>query len=236
MESIVVVFLLALIALIFIYIYYDHFKKEKKVKDPTVYIDALKALLDGYDDLAFSKFREVVAEDSSNVDAYVRIGDILRRYGKPDKALQVHKDLTIRHGLTNDEKKLILKSLSDDFINSKDIASAKAALKELLSLDGNNRWALEKFLDIYSQTGEWEEAFEVKEKLIKQDDSKSKSGLAIYKFLHGEKHFNEKEYHKARVHFKEAISIDPRCVPAYLYIGDSYLAENREEDERGVRT
>ncbi len=230
METIVVVFLLAIIALIFIYIYYDRFKKEKKVKDPTAYIEALKALLDGYDDIAFSKFREVVAEDSSNVDAYVRIGDILRRYNKPDKALQVHKDLTIRHGLTVDEKKLILRSLAEDFTATKDIVSAKAALKEILSLESNNRWALEKFLDIYSETGEWEEASEIKEKLIKQEGNKSKAGLAIYKFLQGEKLFNDKEYHKSRIHFKEALSIDPKCIPAYLFIGDSYLAENREED------
>ncbi len=230
MDSIVIAFLLAIIALIFIYIYYDRFKKEKKVKDPTIYIDALKALLDGYDDVAFSKFREVVAEDSGNVDAYVRIGDILRKYNKPDKALQVHKDLTIRHGLTPDEKKLILRSLADDFVAVKDIASAKAALKEILSLESGNRWALEKLLDIYLQIGEWEEAFEIKEKLIKQDGSKSKSGLAIYKFLQGEKLFNNKEYHKARVQFKDAISTDPNCIPAYLFIGDSYLAENREED------
>jgi lipopolysaccharide biosynthesis regulator YciM len=230
MDSIVIVFLLALIALIFIYIYYDRFKKEKKVKDPTAYIEGLRALLDGYDDVAFNKFREVTAEDSGNIDAYVRIGDILRKYNKPDKALQVHKDLTIRHGLKAEEKRLILRAMAEDFIALKDIPQAKAALRELLSLDGGNRWAFEKLLEIYAQTGEWEEAFEVKEKLLKQEGNKSKNALAIYKFLQGEKLFNDKEYHKARILFKEAIGVDPNCVPAYIYIGDSYLAENREGD------
>jgi lipopolysaccharide biosynthesis regulator YciM len=230
MDSLVIIFLLAIIALIFIYIYYDRLKKEKKGIDPTLYIDALKALLDGQEDKAFSKFRDVVAEDSSNVDAYVRIGDILRKYNKPDKALQVHKDLTIRHGLTVDDKKVILRALTEDFILLKDIPQAKSALKELLAIEGNSHWAAEKLLEIYAQTGEWEEAFEIKERLIKLEGGKSKSGLAIYKFLQGEKLYNEKEYHKARIHFKEAINIDPTCVPAYIFVGDSYLAENREEN------
>ncbi len=229
MESIIVVFLLALISLIFIYIYYDRLKKEKKVKDPTTYIDALKALLDGHEEMAFAKFREVVADDSTNVDAYVRIGDILRKYGKADKALQVHKDLTIRHGLTSYEKAVILRALAEDFFALGDMASAMSAIKELMSIDGGNKWAAEKLVDIHAQTGDWEAALEIKEKLIKLDGGK-KSELAIYKFFQGEKLFTQKEYHKARILFKEAINIDPGCVPAYIYIGDSYLAENREED------
>jgi len=230
MDSIVIIFLLAIIALIFIYVYYDRFKREKKTTDPSAYIEGLKALLDRREEVAFSRFREAVSEDSANVDAYVRIGDILRKYGKPDKALQVHKDLTIRHGLTPDDKRIILRALAEDFTTLSDFKSAQSALTELLSIESNNKWAAEKLLDIYAHEEEWEEAFRIKEKLIKLEGGKSKSGLAIYKFLRGEKLFNEKEYHKARLLFKEAIGIDSACVPAYIYIGDSYLAENREED------
>jgi lipopolysaccharide biosynthesis regulator YciM len=230
METIVIVFLLALTTLIFIYTYYDRFKREKKGKDPTTYIDGLKAMLDGRDELAFGKFRSAVAEDSSNIDAYVRIGNILRKYNKTDKALQVHKDLTIRHGLTADDKIIILRALAEDFISVAETQSAQAAINELLSLESDNRWANEKMLEIHSQAGNWEEAYIYKEKLAKLDGGKAKSGLAIYKFLQGEVLYNKKEYHKARIHFKDAINIDSACVPAYIYIGDSYLAENREED------
>ncbi len=230
MDTIVIVFLLAIIALIIMYFLYDKYKKEKKVKDPSVYIDGLKALLDGRVEAAFGKFREVVSEDSANIDAYIRIGDILRKYGKADKALQVHKDLTMRHGLTAAEKILILRSLALDFIELKDYQSAEASVEELLSLNSKNRWANEKLLEIHSLNQDWIAALEVKEKLVKLDGDKSKSPLAIYKFLQGEKLFRKKDYHKARLLFKEAISMKKSCVPAYVYIGDSYLAENRLED------
>jgi len=231
MDTIIIVFLLAVIALILVYFFYDRYRKEKKGKtDPEVYIEGLKAQLDGREEMAFTKFRDVVAEDSDNIDAYVRIGDILRKYGKPDKAYQVHKDLTLRHGLSDETQKRVLKSLAEDFVDLKDTESAVAALREMMSLDNHDRWTLEKLLDVYCRAENWDAALETKEALLKLEGVKSKSGLAIYKFLQGLNLFEDKEYHKSRVIFKEAINLNTGCTPAYIYIGDSYVAENRLED------
>nr|MBN2278031.1 tetratricopeptide repeat protein [candidate division Zixibacteria bacterium] len=231
MDTIIIVFLLAVIALILVYFFYDRYRKEKKGKlDPSVYIDGLKAMLDGREELAFTKFRDVVSADSENIDAYIRIGDILRKYGKPEKALQVHKDLTLRHGLSTGDKRRVLRSLAQDFINLKDTESASTALREIITLDHHDRWAKERLLDVYCQAEDWTAAFETKESLLKLEGAKSRAGLAIFKFFQGEKLYQDKEYHKARVIFKEAINLSNACTPAYLYIGDSYVAENRLED------
>ncbi len=138
--------------------------------------------------------------------------------------------MTLRHNLSADEKVMILKALALDYMQMNDIHSARAALEELLSLDGSNRWATETLLDIHGRLGNWDAAFETKEKLMKLDGDKSKSGLAIYKFMQGMKLYEDKGYHKARIIFKEAINMDIGCAPAYIYMGDSYLAENRLED------
>ena len=213
-----------------IYYLYGRYKKEKQSKDPGAYIQGLKALLDGHVEAAFNKFREVVTADTDNIDAYIRIGDILRTHRKPDKAIQVHKDLTLRHGLSSDEKTAILKALSQDFLATQDYRSALAALKEILAINGNNRWALERILEVHTANEDWDTALETKEKIIKLDGQKSKKGLAIYKFFQGQKLYEKREYHKARLLFKEAINYDTGCVPAYLNTGDSYLAENRLDD------
>jgi tetratricopeptide (TPR) repeat protein len=42
--------------------------------------------------------------------------------------------------------------------------------------------------------------------------------------------FKKREYHKARVYFKEALGLDPKYVEAYIAIGDSYTIEGRHED------
>ncbi len=230
METIIVIFLLAVIALVLVYMIYGRYRREKKSTEPTLYIEGLQALLDGKEEMAFSRFREVVSEDTSNIDAYVRIGNILRKYGKADRALQVHKDLTIRHDLTVTQKVRILKALAEDFFDLEDYDSAIAALDELLTLDSQSRRAVEKLLQCHEKKQDWEAAYTAKERLLKLNGTKSKSGLAIYKFFQGERLFAEREYHKARIIFKEAINLDSGCVPAYIYMGDSYLAENRIDD------
>ncbi len=234
MDTIIIIFLLAVIALILTYIYYDRYRKEKKSKDPKAYIDGLRAMLDGREEIAFNKFRDVVTEDSTNIDAYLRIGTILRKYGKVDKALQVHKDLTLRHGLDLEDKRRILQALSEDFTLLGDTEAALNATRELLALDAGNRWAHAQLLKIFADASDWDKAYETKEKLIKLDGDRSRKGLAIYRFHQGEVLFDRKEYHKARILFKEAINMDPACVQAYIKIGDSYTLENRLEDAVAV--
>jgi len=234
MDTIIIIFLLAVIALILLYVLYGRYRKEKKSKDPASYIDGLRALLDGREEQAFSKFRDVISEDSDNIDAYIRIGNILRKYGKPDKAIEVHRDLTLRHGLTAVEKSRILRAMAEDFIEMDDTESAAAALKELMSGDGSDRWAAGKLLEVYSRKEDWSAAYDTRETILRLDGVKSKAGLAIYKFLQGVKLFEDREYHKARLIFKEAVNLDTACTPAYIYIGDSYLAENRLEDAANI--
>jgi len=234
MDTIIIIFLLAVIALILTYIYYDRYRKEKKNKDPRAYIDGLRAMLDGREEIAFNKFRDVVTEDSTNIDAYLRIGIILRKYGKVDKALQVHKDLTLRHGLDLEDKRRILQALAEDFLLLNDNPAALHAVQELLAIDAGNRWAHARLLKIHADAADWDKAYEVKERLIKLDGDRSRKGLAIYRVHQGEVLFDRKEYHKARLLFKEAINMDPGCVSAYIKIGDSYTLEDRLEDAVAV--
>lgn len=234
METAAIVAVLAIVGVAAVYLLFNRARKEKQAKDPAAYIDGLKALLEGRDERAFSKFREVVAEDSSNLDAYVRIGDILRKYDKADKALQVHKDLTLRQGLSREQKASILQALAEDYIALDDNHSAVSALQELLRAEPSSRRATEKLLEVYCRLGDWDEAFNTKETLIKLSGDKSRSDLAIFKFFLGKKLYDEKKFHKARVIFKEAISLNSKCSPAYIYIGDSYIAENRVEDALNI--
>ncbi len=230
METLLLAVILAVVGLAVSYTFLDKYKKEKKSSEPQTYVEGLRALLEGRDELAFARFREVVADDSANVDAYIRIGNILRKYGKPDRALQIHKDLTLRHGLTKEDKIAILSALGDDFAALGDFASSITALKEIISLEPGNRPAHDRLLSVYCRLGIWDEAFEIRENLLKLNGDKSRNGLAIFRYFQAKKLYDDKKFHKARVLFKEAIGFDEKCVPAYIWIGDSYIAENRLED------
>ena len=73
-------------------------QKRRVSQAPRFYTEALRALVEGDDQTAFERLKAVVTEDSSNLDAYLKLGDLLRRRGRIDKAIKVHEDLTLRLG------------------------------------------------------------------------------------------------------------------------------------------
>ena len=101
-DYILIILVLIFGSISFYYVYERFFIKTQK-SDSSLYMAALRDLLEGKQEAAFSKLRQVVTEDPNNIDAYIRLGRILRENNKPDRALQVHKDLTLRSDLTRQE-------------------------------------------------------------------------------------------------------------------------------------
>ncbi len=230
MTEYILMFSFLLLSTMVLYYLYERYFSHKSKTSSDIYLEALKDLLDGHQEKAFGKLREVVAEDSTNIDAYIRLGIILRENNKPKQALQVHKDLTLRSGLPADIKVEILKQLYLDYVDLKEFDTAEAALKELVDVKPKHRWALIKLLEIQKEQAKWDEAYDTAVRLLKIEENKSKKPLASFKYQMGDQLFKKREYHKARVLFKEAIGFDPHFVDAYLAIGDSYQEEERFED------
>ncbi len=227
-------YVLSLLVLFFgalaFYLVYDRFMNRPKTTESSLYLDALRDLLDGRQETAYTKLRQVVADDPGNVDAYLRMGQILRENNQPARALQIHKDLTLRSGLNRLQKVAILRQLAADYMATNDLVTAEAALKEIRSLDSGNYWAHTQMLAIQEKGQQWESAAETAEQILKLEGNRSKKPLARYDMARGDQLYRQKEYHKARIAYKEAISIDPSCVQAYVSIGDSYADEQRYED------
>ncbi len=230
MTEYVITFLVLLGGTFAFYLLYDRYFRRNEKPVTSLYVEALRDLLDGQQVAAFSKLRQVVAEDSGNLDAYLRLGKILRDGKKPDRALQVHKDLTLRGGLSANDKVAILQQLALDYRDLEDMDMAQAALREIIELQPRNHWAHVMLLEVQEDRGKWQEAFDTAAALLKMEAGKSKKPLAVFKFRQGEDLYRKKEFHKARIIFKEAIGLDPSFVSPYLAIGDSYCQEQRFED------
>ncbi|MBU8932724.1 MAG: tetratricopeptide repeat protein [candidate division Zixibacteria bacterium] len=225
-----VVFFVLLGTSLAFYLVYKRFLSKPTKSVSVLYVEALKDLLNDEQVQAFTKLRQVVAEETSNIDAYLRLGQILRENGKPDRALQVHKDLTLRTHLPSDDKKAILRQLAEDYFALRDLDTAEAALKELLALAPDDRWVHEELLKIQEAANKWDEAYDTAAALLKIEGEKSRKRLAVYKYRMGYDLYQKLEHHKARILFKEAIGLDPTYVQAFLAVGDSYRDEERFED------
>jgi lipopolysaccharide assembly protein B len=195
------------------------------------YVDGLKYLTAGDEQTAFIKFRQAVDQDTGNVDAYLKMGDIFRNRGFTDKALQIHRELTVRPDLSLEILNEIDKSLAQDYIKAGMTDKAEEILQQLIKDSTTRLWAAERLLDLCIKDRKWNEACDIYEDVLKKS-ARGNDGtmLASLKLMWGKELHQLEEFHKARLVYKEALSLNRSNPLPYLYIAESYLDEKRVED------
>jgi len=205
-------------------------RRSQRLQSASLYVEALKELIKGREESAFRYLRRVVAEDTNNVDAYMKLGDIFRRRGEPAKALKIHRQLSVRADLSATDRLELLKSLAQDYMESGKGDKAISTLEELISQNRKDIWAYQQLLRQYENRGDWARALSIQETVFKINGQKDNALLALYETQIGHQWVAKKEYHKARQKYKDALRRDRACVPAYLGLGDAYRQENRLSD------
>jgi lipopolysaccharide biosynthesis regulator YciM len=228
--EIIVAAILAVVIIGLIAVGFFRFRRSRRKSSTDYYIQALRELIRGDQEGAIGNLKMVVTRDTGNIDAYLRLGDILRDRGEINKALQLHRQLTVRSDLSADDRKDLLKSLTLDYLQSDRMDQAIATLEDLLSLDRKNLWALDQLVGLHERRGRWAKALSVRETMDKLTDQRDDALLALYEVHMGHQLLSQQHYHKARLKYKDALRRDRRCVAAYLGLGDAYEQEGRLDE------
>jgi lipopolysaccharide biosynthesis regulator YciM len=218
------------LAIAFVALIFSLERRGGKIKNvlPENYIAGLKALIDNDDNTAFVKLKQAVADDTDNVDAYLKLGDLFRKRGQLEKAIRVHRELILRKSIAPQAVAQVRKSLAEDYITTKKYDLALDVLEKLAKESEHRLWANQRMLDVYERSNQWEKAFNICKILSKSKADQQK--LSVYKYLIGMDLFNEGEFHKARLSFKDALHFDEGYADNYIMIAESYLAEDRKRD------
>ncbi len=227
-EFFLIVVLFIALSLGALYVYYD--KKRGRSMEDSSYLDGLKFMAEGENRRAVEKFKEAVRHDSGNIDAYLKIGIILRLEGLYNNAIRVHKDLTLRGNVSEEQMTEVKKNLALDYWEAGNYDRAQSYLNELKSNKQVFTWAVPYLLKIFEKKEDWEGAIALFSESKLGHTSKGKIRLARYKMNHGENVAKSGDEKAARILFKEAIKLDKNCAGAYLGLGDSYLREDRASD------
>ncbi len=213
-------------------IYYYYFRRQLRdnVSPDGNYVEALRALLDGNQTLAFLKLKETVTHDSNNIDAYLRLAAILRQRGMHAKALQLSMDLSIRQNISAADRVRVLYNLAEDHVIAGKMEAAESIYKQLLLMSGQKPTATQKLVELYERMGRWNEAFKAAQNYLDLTDNRDKSSLCKYKMRIADELVASGEYHKARTEFKEALKLNKECAEAVVGLGDAYDKEGRTED------
>lgn len=226
-----VVSLLAVVLLGVAIIYYVSRNTQRHHHDAAAHYSAgLSYLLSGEARQALQKFRDAVRLDTNLLDAYLKIGDILREHGNLEKAIKIHRDLTVRYSLTNTQRIDVLRSLVKDYQVSGQYDQALAVIQQILSLNHNDLRARQMELALHERRRDWDKAIAAFEKLNRIRGELQNGRVALYRVQKGLQLTQTGREKDARASFREALKIDPQCTPAYLYLTDSYLREERLDD------
>jgi lipopolysaccharide biosynthesis regulator YciM len=207
------------------------FTTERRGPD-TPYQQGLDALLRGDTDEALLAFAETVEIDTDNVDAYIHIGNLLRERGEAARALQVHRELTVRAGQTPSQQWAVREALVLDLIALGRTEQAVEEAEELRELDRKNGRALGILLRAHEAAGDWERAFEARSELARLNGERANGALARYRSAAGESYLRAGKTREAERQFKSALRLDRNHPAALLRLGD--LCYSRRRPERAV--
>lgn len=216
--SVVLVLVPALVFLVF----RTRARKRKTSRD-NEFSEAISLLLAGNKEEALEKLCAVVKKDTSNIDAYIKIGDLYRETGQASKAIKIHQDITVRSGLTALQEKHIYRSLILDYSSTNNFAAAISFCDKLLTNNKSDLWVQKKKLELLEKKKAWRAAFTFLRQNPHLLPGERRQQFALYKMEEGLQLANDKKEHDARVKFRQAIKIDDKLPEAYLNIADSYL-------------
>ena len=223
--TIVSIVIIVVILSIFIFINFDYSKKYKK-SEKDLYYEALDLLITGKLKEAYQTLLALIKNDTNNVKAYLKLGEVLREIGKPDRALKVHKSLEIRKDLTSYERIELFKNISLDYKHLNKIDDAISESLQILKLEKHNEWALSHLIELYKLVDDWSSSkryLQIYQKITGDVDSRI---LGLYIVKQGKIELDKGNFLKARSYFEEAVNLNNELGLCYKLIGDSYSQES----------
>lgn len=213
--------LIVIIALLIVALYpvIRDFFRQRHATIPA-YVEGLKLLLDDKIDAAAKKLKQAVEEDTGNVDAYIRLGNLFLEQGDTERALRIHEGLALRRNLKPAEERDVYRALVKDYLKIGRKVKAIPLLEELIRVDRNDITSREVLLDLYIENNSWEKCEEIFKDLPKGDRQLIGRLYALYGSAYG------KVDPKAGVKWlNEALKINQQSMVARILLGDLLLTQ-----------
>ncbi len=185
-------------------------------------LQGLHYLAAGHTELAISELTKVHRESGDSLEVTLVLGDLLREAGQVERAVKLHQELLERVELTRTERTHVLACLGMDYLKAGFIDRATRAFQEVLEIDPKSIHALMGLEKIQEDERHWQAALHTRTRLArlrKADDSRV---LAHLQTEAGRDALRSGQSDAAETAYRAALTLDRRCVPAYLGLADLY--------------
>ncbi len=199
---------------------------------PSSYELGLNAMVAGEREAAVRHLKGAVREDPRNLDAVIKLGDLLRQRGHVKQATQLHRELLVKRRLPKETRATILQCLALD------LAAAERwpeVIETLAGLSKPGRMPSDMLVllrDAHEATGALDQAITAHAELLKRSPA-GQPTMAIYRAHTGLLALKLGDAAKAKAEFLAALKEDPLGTAlANLYLGD--MAADEDDLNRAV--
>lgn len=216
-------------------------KEKQKAKLQDLYSRGVDALLGRKYDQADTFFRKILAMEPNDVPSLLKLGNSNLRNGNPAEAIRLHQKAR-----NLDERNIeILFSLAADYEEAGRTDEALQTLDAILDIDTSNLTALFRKRDILQRLKKWEKVLDVQEAIVKgplpqADKPIEQRRLVGLRYEYGRSLLEDggkNAAEKAEKVFRQVIKADQDFIPAYLGLGEIFLANDNpgEAEELWVK-
>jgi lipopolysaccharide biosynthesis regulator YciM len=203
-------------------------RKRRRRTQRSSYIDALYALIDSRREDALRFLTKAVKNGEGDIDAYLQLGNLLRERNQAEKALQIHRSLTVRRDLGYEEEKAIQLALAEDLASLGRIERAIQTLEPVYvkKRDPDVHLMLHT---LYHQNGDYDKAFTILKDLSRIDGKIASPERAGYLVAVSERYHHEHATDEARKYLERAFREDRDSTPALYLSGVIEMKEGNLE-------
>lgn len=193
------------------------------------YLGAIDALIRGNRTAATTHLRELAQHQAENVGAYIRLGDLVRTIGYPERAYRIHADLLAREIENADDLRRVHESLIEDLLLLDRPEEAKLSADKLLATDKKNLSGLRAMVRFYEHEGDWEKALDQLDHLDEILPGRSHPTPAQMRIQIARVHLDQNRPREAKKILEEAVRMTGDGAVALVFLGDLLALEGELE-------
>jgi len=196
----------------------------------TAYCRGLNYLFSEKTDKAIEAFADLLTHDFETIETHIALGNLFRRRGEIEKAIEIHENLIARDDLNAQQHESAQFELGLDYLRAGLFDRAESIFQNLTDRENSRKGALQQLLDIYQHEKDWLKAMECTRQL--RSLGKVPKGETVAQFLCelAEETLCTDRDGAARQWLEDALREDPRCARASLLLAKLHMREGRCEE------
>jgi lipopolysaccharide assembly protein B len=210
-------------------------KEAKKVTDkgiPKDYFRGLNHLLNDQHSEAIDAFADSLHVNSETFEIHLTIGNLFRKKGEIQKAINVHQNLLSRPEISPKEMRLVQLELASDFMSAGLLDRAERLLINIAGTNSEFRpMILTLLVDLYEFEQSWDKAIQIGAQLNAiQNNEKISKRVAHYHCEIAQSMMAKEQLQTAYQHYTSALDMDEKCVRASIGAADILMQQGRYRD------